>query len=259
MHYLVVLLCGFYSIFFPTARANDGAVGIDGGQLAFKNLKGVEMLQEDLVLAPEQVSVKYIFRNKTAKDITSHVAFPISYMLETDTTFDTKSANPNGFYVEVNGKKVPFKSESKSKDGEFVRTHFWEQTFPAGKNTIIEHKYKPIYGSSVIDTIVKEGKSKDEAQSYYSSIEKDFCLSEKQRVQMAKDRHTFKILTYILTTANTWDGPIGTFNLTIKKGNKKFLFLCTKLDLKKNAQGDFQAYVKNYTPEANLNIAYTEK
>ena len=243
----------------PSAWANDGAVGLDGGQLVFKNLKGVEMLQEDLVLAPEQVSVKYIFRNKTAKDITTHVAFPISYMLETDTTFDVKNPNPNEFFVEVNGTKIPFKTETKTKDSELLTTHFWEQTFPAGKNITIQHKYKPIYSSNVIETIIKDNISKEEAESYYEDIKKNFCLSKKQRVLMAKERQTFNILTYILTTANTWDGPIGTFNLTIKKDKRKFLFLCTKLVLKKNASGDFQSTVKNYKPEVNMHVAFSEK
>ena len=76
---------------------------------------------------------------------------------------------------------------------------------------------------------------------------------------MEKERHVFKELTYILTTANTWDGPIGTFNLTIKKNNSKFVFLCTKFDLRKDAKGDFQATVKNYQPASNLYIAFTAK
>lgn len=249
----------FIAFLSSTAMANDGAVGLDGGQLVFKNLKGVEMLEEDLVLSPDLVSVKYIFRNKTEKDIATHVAFPISYMLETDTTFDTKSKNPNGFVVVVNGKKTPFLSESATKNGEHIRTHYWEQIFPAGKNTVIEHQYKPIYGTDVTESMVKVGKAGTDADLYYNAFKKGFCLSDNQKALMQKDRHTFDVLTYILKTANTWDGPIGTFNLTIKKNKRKFLFLCTDLDLKKKANGDFQATVKNFKPETNLNIAFTER
>ena len=243
--------------------ANDGAAGIDGGQLVFKNLKGVDMLEEYLVLSPDLVTVRYVFRNKTAKDITTHVAFPIAYPMDTDTTFDTKLTNPNGFFVSVNGQKKTFSTESKSTDGEFRTTHFWEQTFPANKNIIIEHQYKPLFDSSVVEQMVKtpakDGSFNEDIQSYYANFEKNYCLSAKQRKQMEKNRYTFNVLNYILTTANTWDGPIGTFKLTIKKNTRKFLFLCTKLVLKKNSKGDFETTVKSYRPMTDLSIAFTDK
>ena len=252
-----------FTVLASSARANDGAVGIDGGQLVFKNLKGVEMWEEDLVLSPNLVSVRYVFRNKTAKDITTHIAFPISYALETDTTFDTKSKNPNGFFVSVNSKKIPFSTESKATESDYRTTHFWEQTFPAHKETIIEHQYKPIFGSNVIEQMVKNP-SKDASfagtiRSYYTDFSKEFCLSAQQRKLMEKERYVFNVLNYILTTANTWDGPIGTFKLTIKKNTRKFLFLCTKLDLKKTSNGDFQTTVKDYKPAADLSIAFTDR
>ncbi len=59
---------------------------------------------------------------------------------------------------------------------------------------------------------------------------------------------------YVLTTANTWSGPIGTFKLTIDKGSpKNVLSLCVD-GIKKTGPTTFVVEKKNFTPDADLNL-----
>jgi hypothetical protein len=258
-HHIAVLTC----LISATANANDGAAGLDGGNLVFKNLQGVEMRSEVLTISPEKVSVTYEFFNKTDADISSLVSFPIEIELESDLNFDAKAANPNQFSVTVNGTARSFETKSQKKDGLKTVQHYWTQNFPAKKVTRIQHSYKPIFSSDVMQLMVggkdssKEmEKSRDE---YYSVFAKEFCLSPGQKQQMRKGRYIFDVLRYVLMTANTWDGPIRNFKLRLEKGDRDHLFLCTDLNLKKTAPGVFEASKRDFRPKSDLRIAYSRK
>ena len=46
--------------------------------LTFKKSDGIAMESEELTIAPHKVEVAYQFRNTTAADITTRVAFPMA-------------------------------------------------------------------------------------------------------------------------------------------------------------------------------------
>ena len=59
---------------------------------------------------------------------------------------------------------------------------------------------------------------------------------------------------YVLTTANTWAGPIGDFRLTIDKGDaRNVLSLCAS-DVKKIGPTTFRIERKNFTPDRDLEM-----
>jgi len=64
------------------ARANDTEAVLAGGVLTFKKSDGITMESEELTIAPHKVEVAYQFRNTTAADITTRVAFPMALCLD---------------------------------------------------------------------------------------------------------------------------------------------------------------------------------
>src|SRR6476661_8708178 len=125
------------------ARANDSEAVLAGGTLTFKKSDGIAMESEELTLTPHQVDVAYVFRNTTAADIKTLVAFPLApYVSWEDEFADPHDPSWNRFghfTVVVDGKPVKFETTAKvddnPRDGSRVATvtHHWMQTFPAGK------------------------------------------------------------------------------------------------------------------------------
>jgi hypothetical protein len=261
------ILC-LIMLFTLSSMANDGAAGLSGGDLVFKNLKGVQMEEEDLFISPSIVKVKYLFRNKTKNKITTLIAFPIEADTVSDQNWDTSSKNPNEFSVKVDDKEVKFETEVKTNESELKIKHFWTQEFPAGKSITIEHSYKPIFETGVAYMMPPEEledpsntKEKDDEirlNFWGQGLMDNFCATRKEALSMQKKGYKYKSLNYILKTAKTWDGPIKKFKLTLSKGLHPHLFLCTKLKLKKNLSGQFVAEAKDYVPDSDLDIAYVD-
>ena len=98
-------------------------------------------------------------------------------------------------------------------------TFYWEQTFPPGKEIVVEHRYKPVVGQSFFG---KESLGLDSYKTRYCA-DRDFLaaaqakLAERagsQNPYLEEDR-----VSYILTTANNWASPIKSFRLVVDKGD----------------------------------------
>lgn len=59
------------------AAANDGFGGLSSTGLTFSQTDAVAMLQEDLFISVDKVSVDYVFKNTTGADVTGEVIFPL--------------------------------------------------------------------------------------------------------------------------------------------------------------------------------------
>jgi hypothetical protein len=111
-----------YPIFFalalatlaPAALANDTTAELATGGLIFVTTDEVEMRSEKLFISTEQVRVTYEFFNKSDKDVTTLVAFPLPEIriATQDDNVAVPSEDPNnvfGFKTTVDG--VPVKAE----------------------------------------------------------------------------------------------------------------------------------------------------
>ena len=149
-------------------------------------------------------------------------------------------------------------------------TYHWEQQFPPGI-TIIEHHYKPLVGGGFLafDTqgeIIISG---------MENYKKNFCIDEplsrslkkyaqknNRRLEDTQAYGSVLIMRYILQTARSWHGPIGTFHLTIQgetktdRLNNTLISLCTDLPLRRTAKQRFETIVENYIPNADLRILF---
>ena len=92
------------------ATANDTMATLSAGGLVFLQSQDVKMVREDLYVSPEQIRVKYEFRNDGTEDQSALVAFPLpditgsgDFMVAVPTEDPT---NIFGFETRVNGEPV---------------------------------------------------------------------------------------------------------------------------------------------------------
>jgi hypothetical protein len=265
------------------ARANDGAAGLDAGELVFKHLDGVRMESEDLFISEKEVRVRYLFRNTTDHDIESVVAFPLPPIPAKDDSvctfedadwsesYDPCSDNPLGFALTIDGQTASFHTERKPlpPDPKYPGwrkasvTHYWTQRFPAGKSVVIEHSYKPAEGIVWVN---------DYADSRFR-LRRDFCVgtsTHKSLFDILRTKHSAptafhfdnkaqtRSIKYILKTARTWDGPIGRLHLTIEKSSPRdFVSVC--LDgLRKTSPTRYELVATDYVPQSDLSILFVD-
>src|SRR6202012_3659247 len=98
----------------PPARANDTTAGLATGGLIFATTHAVEMRSEKLFISTKQVRVTYEFFNKSDKDVTTLVAFPLPEIriAGQDDNVAVPSEEPSnvfGFKTTVDG--APVKAE----------------------------------------------------------------------------------------------------------------------------------------------------
>lgn len=94
------------------AIANDSTAELGAGGIQLTRTEAVALLREDLFVSADKVTVDYVFRNTSAKDVTYLVAFPLppidAIIPEAMNVMLPDGANPNfvDFTVTVDGKAV---------------------------------------------------------------------------------------------------------------------------------------------------------
>lgn len=106
----LVLACAAALFCAAPVLANDTMATLGTGGLVFLQSPDVKMVREDLYVSPEQIRVKYEFRNEGAEDQEALVAFPLPDITG-DGDFMTAvpsedPANIFGFETTVNGEAV---------------------------------------------------------------------------------------------------------------------------------------------------------
>lgn len=139
----------------------------------------------------------------------------------------------------------------------------WQQTFPAGQSVSISHSYTPSLSTGIPDT----------ANSIIDTYTGLACLDESAKQGIRKRNLIVKQegedqeigvewshLSYILVTANNWQGAIKDFKLTLKKSQPTDLIsLCFDGELKKTDPLTFEFQQKQFTPTQDLSILFIRK
>jgi hypothetical protein len=295
---------------FPS-KANDGVVELATGGLVFVKNPDVAMLSEDLFISTEEIRVLYRFANRSDKDVTVYVAFPLPD-LKVDLVDDAFVApvdvpvndptNFLGFVTTVDGLRVhpnveqrifaherdqtavliglgiplsPYRSQDVldklsatdkarlkrlglvNKDGQplwTLRTKFyWQQRFPPGRETAIEHRYKPSVGGIVsVDSSQMRQWLKDE-------FHRKYCADEDFLRELAKDNRNYfreQRVDYILTTGANWSGPIKQFRVVVDKGDTKNLVSFCGRNVKQVAPTQFEMTISDFTPREDLAVLF---
>ena len=142
-----------------------------------------------------------------------------------------------------------------------IERYHWTQTFAAGKDVKIEHSYDGAFPGGIFIW-----KKKIEPGDYQAELVKKYCVDDGTGKAIYKalreqgegaDKSAVGMayyIDYVLTTANTWAGPIGEFKLTLDKGNaKNVISLCID-GIKKTGPTTFVSEKKNFTPKDDLSI-----
>ena len=155
----------------------------------------------------------------------------------------------------------------------------WQQTFPAGKQVAIKHRYRPIYGSHYLpiddrigDLDALKGSIKKSDLGGQWCYDQSFNVAElrlvdRQREALISDKTLgskplesailYENVQYVLKTGANWHGPIGRFELQIDKGGADLISTCPIPGLKlQRAPYGFNAVASDYTPGSNLDIQF---
>jgi hypothetical protein len=133
-------------------------------------------------------------------------------------------------------------------------TFYWEQTFPPGREVVVEHRYRPVVGFGFFGAYVLTD----------ADYRTDYCIdaafdraARAKLAAIAGSEFPYldeKRVSYILTTAANWSGPIGTFRLTVDKGDPEALVSFCGENVKKISPTRFEMTATDYMPEKELEI-----
>jgi len=138
-------------------------------------------------------------------------------------------------------------------------TFYWQQTFPARKETAIEHRYKPSVGGTVQTAL---GASFARTEPWHAEMLRKYCIEPNiiralERARRGKDEgapYGEERIEYILKTGANWSGPIGDFRLVVDKGDKDNLASFCGEGVKKIGPTQFEMRKKDFTPEGNFAV-----
>jgi hypothetical protein len=140
-------------------------------------------------------------------------------------------------------------------------TYYWQQTFIAGAETVIEHRYKPSVGASVQTMIgdpsfAKESSFNDYRRKY--CMDKSFIDAATRARQQAKMQSgapfSEQRIEYILKTGANWAGPIRDFRLIVDKGDADSLVSFCGDGVKRISPTRFEMRATDFTPQRDLSI-----
>ncbi|WP_026380402.1 DUF4424 family protein [Afifella pfennigii] len=75
--FLTLLAGAFIALSGNAALANDSTASLDTGELVLVPNEDIALLEENLFISADKVTVRYLFRNTSEKPITTVVAFPL--------------------------------------------------------------------------------------------------------------------------------------------------------------------------------------
>jgi len=296
------------------ALANDSTAEHAAGGLVLTRSEAIDMVSEDLFVSARQVRVRYVFRNRSPRDIRTTVAFPMPDRDLGEAHF-SDSAYPEDFATRVDGRPVAMAVERRALLGGADRTDelarfglapeadakrldalaepvrarllaaglaivdeyddgrgwprrlvpawtvretwHWQQLFPAGRDLVIEHAYRPGTGASVGTALTVPGfRASPEGRRMIA----DYCIDG--AFLAAVDRLARRLggtvpeqrLGYILTTGGNWRSPIGDFRLVVDKGAPENLVSFCAQGVRKISPTRFEVRHRNWRPDRDLKV-----
>ena len=306
------------------AAANDTTASTGAGGLVLERTDAIDMASEDLLVSADLIRVRYVFRNQTADDVETIVAFPMP-LRDLSEEWGRNHSYPSDFHTAVEGRPVQSALERKAivkgqdhtallerlripvapgnimdatkvmdalPEAERSRLqslglagveefsfgaepmahhlvplwtvqdrYWWRQSFPAGRDLNVEHRYVPGAGSSV-DTLLASEYVKPDDPDLLALIErycigKDF-LAAAERLRKPNVVLPPRWIDYILTTGANWRSPIGSFRLVVDKGKPGNLVSFCGTGVKQISPTQFEVRHENWRPTRDLHVLILE-
>src|SRR5262245_5772256 len=140
-------------------------------------------------------------------------------------------------------------------------TFYWEQTFPAKAETVVEHRYEPSVGASVQTGLGSPTASQEDWYDDYMQkycFDKEFLTAIERARREARSQYgapySEQRIEYILKTGANWAGPIKDFRLVVDKGDPDSLVSFCGEDVKKISPTRFEMRKTDYTPDEDFAV-----
>ena len=138
-------------------------------------------------------------------------------------------------------------------------TYFWRQTFPAGREVAVEHRYRPAVGESAGTSWGSTWWPKDPA---YAERRRHYCadddfIASAERARRPGDSSpplTEQRIEYVLTTGANWKAPIGDFRMVVDKGDPASLVSFCGEGVRKTGPTTFEVRHSNFTPTRDVSV-----
>jgi hypothetical protein len=132
-------------------------------------------------------------------------------------------------------------------------TYYWDQTFPANADTIVEHRYSPSVGRAFSVYAL--------APLQRAAYRKRYCtpanlatLIKKATALLQGGNFVEQRIDYVLKSGANWAGPIGEFRLVIDQQKPENLTFACLRGLRKIAPTRYAWERRNFTPKRDLAI-----
>lgn len=142
-------------------------------------------------------------------------------------------------------------------------TWSWDQTFPAGRDLIVEHQYTPGAGGSV-GSITAMTDLDASLRTELATLRRRYCLDDDflrsaralAARQSSESGHILpeQTVRYILTTGGNWRSPIGRFRLVVDKGDARNLVSFCGQGLRRISPTQFEMVRENWRPDRDLDV-----
>ena len=138
-------------------------------------------------------------------------------------------------------------------------TYYWSQTFPAGRDLRIQHRYKPGAGGSVGSVLAISSLRNDPETRRYM---REYCVDQAfmggvERLSRASGGSQIVPETtvgYILKTGANWRAPIRNFRLVVDKGRPDNLVSFCGTGVRKISPTRFEMRRTNWRPDRDLRV-----
>lgn len=139
-------------------------------------------------------------------------------------------------------------------------TYYWRQTFPAGREIVVEHRYKPSVGET---SGTSWGASYFPAEPTYAAQRAHYCVDDDflnaikntpRRPDVEFAPFTEQRIEYILSTGANWKAPIGDFRMVVDKGEATSLISFCGQGVRKIGPTQFEVRYQNFTPTKEVSV-----
>ena len=141
-------------------------------------------------------------------------------------------------------------------------TYSWQAVFPAGEEITVEHEYRPSVGGTVAVTFLGEPyEDYDPAADYLKKYCTDdgFVAAVRRTLPDPDEPYgapfTESWLSYVWSTGANWNGPVGSFHLTVDKGRPENLVsFCWDGEVTKTSPTTFEMEAQDWWPPWNREL-----
>jgi hypothetical protein len=133
-----------------------------------------------------------------------------------------------------------------------------EQLFPAGRDVVVEHRYRPGAGGSLGTALASPDlRSTDEGRRDIARycIDADFLRAvDRLAARGAGEYISEQRVSYILTTGAGWRSPIGEFRLVVDKGRPNNIVSFCGEGLRRISPTQFEMRRRDWRPAEDLHV-----